>query len=471
MRSHRFRLAAVSTTTRIFALALLIGSGFLGAVPAYPVQAATGSWSALGSGVDSSPDAVVYALAVDASNNVYAGGWFTVAGGNSADMVAKWDGSSWSALGSGMNNNVYALALDKSGNLYAGGDFSKAGGNFIVGLAKWDGGSWSAPGSWNGGTVYALAVDGSSNLYAGGAFSSAGGTSASDIAKWNGSSWSALGSGMNNVVRALAFDKSGNLYAGGDFTTAGTCSSGCNYIAKWNGSSWSALDGGMTGGFGTKVVDALAFDNSGNLYAAGQFGGAGSCTIGCYKLAEWNGSSWSALGGGILGGVNVFALAVDASGNVFLGGNFDWPYDPGPYIAKVHGNNWANLGSGLDDTVYALALDSSENLYAGGKFTSSDGTPISHIAEGNFSLCAISGNAGVGGATLSYTDVSPKTATADSGGNYRFTVSFGWTGTVRPSKPGYTFSPAYKSYTGITTDQTAQDYTAAIPLYLPLLMR
>ena len=45
----------------------------------------------------------VYALAVDASGNLYAGGDFTTAGGVSANRIAKWDGSSWSALGSGMN--------------------------------------------------------------------------------------------------------------------------------------------------------------------------------------------------------------------------------------------------------------------------------------------------------------------------------------------------------------------------------
>ncbi len=70
----------------------------------------------------------VYALAVDASGNLYAGGNFTTAGGVAANHIAKWNGTSWSALGSGMNSTVYALAVDASGNLYAGGDFTTAGG-------------------------------------------------------------------------------------------------------------------------------------------------------------------------------------------------------------------------------------------------------------------------------------------------------------------------------------------------------
>ena len=57
----------------------------------------TSSWSALGTGVDG----IVYALAVDPDGNLYAGGGFTTAGGVAAKNVAKWDGttSSWSSPG------------------------------------------------------------------------------------------------------------------------------------------------------------------------------------------------------------------------------------------------------------------------------------------------------------------------------------------------------------------------------------
>src|SRR2546426_1145573 len=60
----------------------------------------------------------VLALAVP-GNEVYAGGYFTNAGGIAADYIAKWDGSSWTALGSGMNGAVFALAV-LGGDVYAG---------------------------------------------------------------------------------------------------------------------------------------------------------------------------------------------------------------------------------------------------------------------------------------------------------------------------------------------------------------
>ena len=71
--------------------------------------------------------------------NVYAGGAFTTAGGTEAINVAKWDGSHWSALGSGTNDAIYALAMDRSGNaVYAGGRFTTAGGTSANRIAKWN---------------------------------------------------------------------------------------------------------------------------------------------------------------------------------------------------------------------------------------------------------------------------------------------------------------------------------------------
>ena len=74
-------------------------------------------------------------------------------------------------------------------------------------------------------------------------------------------------------------------------------------------------------------------------------------------------------------------------------------------------------------------------------------------------ILTISGNAGVAGATLSYTDGTPKTATADGSGLYNFTVSYNWSGTVTPSLAGYGFIPASRTYANVTVNQDAQNYS------------
>jgi hypothetical protein len=165
--------------------------------------------------------------------------------------VKTFSDANWISMGGlvGANGPVYAAVVDDSGSLYIGGEFTIVGEVFANNLAKWNGSRWTSLGSGMDGIVVALAVLGN-DLFAGGVFATAGGTTAYHIARWDGSSWTPLGAGMNSAVWALAV-LGGDLYAGGDFITAG--GTAANYIANWNGSSWSALGSGMGGGsvFGT----------------------------------------------------------------------------------------------------------------------------------------------------------------------------------------------------------------------------
>ena len=295
-------------------------------------------------------NAGIYALTVfdDGSGPaLYAGGGFTTAAGVAANYIAKWNGSSWSQLGSGMNSFVYALTVFDDGSgpaLYAGGFFTTAGGVAANDIAKWNGSSWSQLGTGMNSYVTALTVfdDGSGlALYAGGAFTSAGHVAANEIAKWNGSSWSALGSGMNNLVDALTVFDDGSgpaLYAGGEFTTAGGV--GTNRVAKWVGSIWSPLGSGVTKFGGSCFVSALmVFDDGGGpaLCAGGNFTTAGG--VAANDIAKWNGSSWSQLGSGMNEAVHALTIFEDGDGPaLYAGGVFSSALDSGDsYLAK-----WGN---------------------------------------------------------------------------------------------------------------------------------
>jgi len=351
------------------------------------------NWSALGGfpGVNDS----VLAAVVDDSGNLYIGGGFTRVGDVPANRIAKWNGTNWSALGSGVEGSfglhfptaVNALAVS-GGDLYAGGHFTRAGGSPAISIAKWNGSSWSPLGSGVGGdaVVLALAVSGS-DLYAGGSFWTAGGSPATNIAKWNGSSWSPLGSGTgapSEPVLALAVSGS-DLYAGGRFTTAG--GSPANRIAKWDGNSWSVLGSGMDG-----LVSALAVSGS-ELYAGGEF------TTG---IAKWNGSSWSAVGSGMNG--SVFELAVSGT-DLYAGGSFTaGGGSPANRIAKWDGNSWSALGSGMDNHVGTLAV-SGNDLYAGGSFTMAGGKVSPYIAKARIGSVATSITASGSSVTIQFSGV------------------------------------------------------------------
>ncbi len=371
-------------------------------------------------------DDAVHALAVfdDGSGGgpaLYAGGNFTTAGGVAANYIAKWDGISWSPLGTGMDDIVLSLSVfdDGSGDgpaLYAGGNFTTAGGVAANHIARWDGASWSTLGAGMGRpstdppvVVLAVLDDGSGGgpaLYAGGTFDTAGGVPANRVAKWDGASWSALGAGMNARVSSLTVfdDGSGGgpaLYAGGRFTNAGVVPA--NRVAKWDGASWSALGVGigMRGGNpGPEVIALTVFDDgSGSgpaLYAGGRFTNAGD--VQANRIAKWDGASWSTLGTGMVGGVvNALTVFDDGSGNgpaLFAGGDFFGAGGvPTSRIAKWDGSLWSPLGTGVTAasgsgfiaSVRALARfddgGDAPSLYAGGFFTTAGGAPSSFIAR------------------------------------------------------------------------------------------
>ena len=335
------------------------------------------SWSSLGEGKDM--NSYVLALAVSVSgSDLYAGGSFTSAGGVAVNRIAKYDGSNWSALGSGMTGGyVYALAVINA-DLYAGGSFTSAGGvTDTKYIAKWNG-SWSPLGSGMSSYVFALAVINNTDLYAGGMFTSAGGVSANYIAKWNGS-WSPLGTGMNSEVNALAvmtIEGTDYLYAGGIFSTAGGVLD-TKYIAKWDGSNWSALGTGMNNS--VKALAVMTIGGTDYLCAGGSFTTAGG--VGAIRIAKWN-SSWSALcpGNGMNGSVRAFAVI---GADLYAGGDFTLAGQVSAnYIAKWNGTTWSALGTGMNNSVWALAV-SGEDLYAGGWFTTAGGVTVNRIAKWN----------------------------------------------------------------------------------------
>jgi hypothetical protein len=64
---------------------------------------------------------------------------------------------------------------------------------------------------------------------------------------------------------------------------------------------------------------------------------------------------------------------------------------------------------------------------------------------------------GLAGVTLTGLPGNPVT---NASGNYSAIVTRGWSGTVRPTLSGYTFSPSSRSYSNVTSNKTSQNYTA-----------
>jgi hypothetical protein len=340
-------------------------------------------WWPLSNGIAmsvASPSVTALAVVqVGSSRALYAGGTFSTAGGVSANSIARWNGATWAALGSGLSgpNSVYALAEYNDGSgpaLYAGGVFSQVGGISAAHIAKWNGASWSALGSGVGGqagpSVHTLCPfdDGTGTaIYVGGTFTTAGGQSANRIARWNGSTWSTLGTGFNGPVWSLAVyddDTGPALYATGDFTTAGGAPA--NRIAKWTGSVWTALGTGLKYNSGGGRALCVFDDGGGpHLYVGGFFDAAGDQPI--HAVARWDGHEWSSVNVDPLAH-GVFALVPydSGSGSTLHSGSASG-------VLKWNQSAWTNLTqNGVNDIVSALQnFDDGRGpaIYAGGIFT------------------------------------------------------------------------------------------------------
>lgn len=98
----------------------------VGSQPAAAQCAAT--WLASPSDQPGVGGGAVHAHVVMPNGDIVVGGDFTSAGGVTAQYIARWDGTRWSALGSGLNGPVRSLAVLPNGDLIVGGAFSTAGG-------------------------------------------------------------------------------------------------------------------------------------------------------------------------------------------------------------------------------------------------------------------------------------------------------------------------------------------------------
>jgi len=322
-------------------------------------------WSALGSGLSS----FVYAIAVDSSNNVYVGGAFFEAYGIlSTKCIAKWNGLVWSSVGGGIisGTQVSEIVIDSSDNVYICGSFTEVGfaGNLALNVAKWNGTTWTAFGSGVSGLPNTIALDSSNNVYVGGLLPSF----SSNVAKWNGTTWTVFGSALNAAVWVIKINYLGDVYVGGEFTIP-------KLVAKWSGTAWVALSTGIDG---TAVYTIEFNPGSSACYVGGNFnsvaGGPGS------NVAYFNGGvTWSNLNGGVNGAV--FSIKTyPFNSYVYVGGNFSQAGTSSPIsvtnVAKwnVITLSWYDVSGGVfyggtsTPSVEAIAIDNINKVYVGGEF-------------------------------------------------------------------------------------------------------
>lgn len=295
--------------------------------------------------------------------SIVVGGGFTLAGSVTANHIARWDGTQWHNIGSGLGNTVYSLAVDSSGILYAGG-------YFIGNIAKWTGTSWQVMGSGFNGDVNAIVIQDGNTVIAGGEFDYSGSVAVGGVAKWTGTGWVQVGSMGFNDVRALAL-VGGTLYAGGGFFFPHG-----RFLAKLVGDSWQSIQYG-TLRYLDNPVTSICDAGDGGIYVGGMFVKAGT-TVTLNYVTKWTGTNWQALGSGL--NHWVYSLTKGKDGYLYACGEFTQAAgSPASHIARWNGSAWSAIGDGLDHSGRkVLAVD--EDIYTVGDFFHAGGKVSNHIA-------------------------------------------------------------------------------------------
>jgi hypothetical protein len=392
---------------------LLVGHGFPAAAQEPPV-----AWVARYNGPGNRDD-FARAVAVDGSGNVYVTG-SSIGIGTSYDYTTvKYDANGnelWVARYNGPGNgsdSARAVAVDSSGNVYVTGSSIGVGTGSDYATVKYDPegnelwvARYNGPADAADAAVGLRVEDAGSVLVTG---TSAGSGTGRDYAtvKYDAEGnelWVARydgpGNGEDNAA-ALAVDGAGNVYVTGDSLGSGTGLSDyatVKYDADGN-ELWVARYNGP--GNGEDNATALAVDDSGSLYVTGYvYLGDTGCVKGGIRNIGYATLKYDAQGNLLWlaryerpGSEDHFAtaLAVDASGNVYVTGHsFPGPFAGMNYVTvkyDTEGNLlWDRRYGGGFTFASALAIDGWGNVYVTGSTgtdTSSNYATVKYDAEGN----------------------------------------------------------------------------------------
>ncbi len=395
-------------------------------------------------------------LAVDAAGNIFVAGYSTASWGSPVRayvygtdaFVAKLDSSGnllWNTfLGGSGSDYAYSVFVGADGYVYVAGSSDAAWGSPIRSFTYLDDGFaaklsgdgtlvWNTfLGASNSDYAYAIAADSGGNVtVAGQSYSTWGSpvraySAACDgfVAKLNSAgtvTWNTFlgGSGNDYIHYGLALDGSGNIFVAGTSAAAwgaplrAYTASDDAFAAKLDTSGnllWNTFLGGSGSDYGLDI----ALDAGGNIYLSGTGDAAWGSPIRAYtgdadafavKLDAGGGLLWNTFLGG--SGIDYgYSVAVDGSGNVYVGGHSSaaWgtperAYTSGydAFAAKLDVGGallWNTfLGGSGDDYGYAVAVDGIGNVYLGGYSGASWGTPVRAYTSGNDAFAAkISGS-------------------------------------------------------------------------------
>lgn len=235
----------------------------------------------------------------DTAGNWYVGGYFNQIDGVAVNNIARWDGSTWSALSTAAadwanwNYRVSTMAF-WGDDLYVGGANLSIGGLDYVDLAYWDGSTWHQAGSGfdQYGTVSKIAVF-NNELFFAGSFEQFNGVAVRSFARWDGTTINQLSTDIHKIEFMQA--SSANLYIAGKRWVNESL---VDTVQVWDGTNFQTIASAEISPYSLKIID-------------NQLYGIRKLSANSSALVRWDGSAWSVVIDTIPFVINNFAFDAD----------------------------------------------------------------------------------------------------------------------------------------------------------------
>lgn len=348
---------------------------------AMAVAQCTLQWASANLNAGTGPGRLFAAQALP-NGDLVVGGDFVGVDAVAANHIARFDGTTWSPLGGGMDGPVAHVASLPNGAVVAIGSFTVAGGVPAAGIALWQAGAWSAHPAAPAppGTAWAVFADGRlATAYQ----VSTGPTSATiAVELWDGTGWRTIGTGFGSsstlpfpTVVDLAVSPHGDLLAAGTWQgmapmgSAGP--SGFRELVRWNGTTWDWFH---------DLPDpvALTVDERGDVLLAND-----------RTIVRWDGTGWSTPAAVPLG-IGIRALGRLPGGDLVVAGLVGPALPASPPLVELQR---IAIGSGQVSSLWfaptpvavhaeidVLALHRGGTLLVGGWFAAAAGQPATNLA-------------------------------------------------------------------------------------------
>lgn len=344
------------------------------------------------------PSDVVSALAIQPSDGrVVVGGEFASFNNIGRNRLARVNQDGTLDLnfdpGAGANNTVSALALQDDEKVLIAGAFTRIGStnrNHLARLTQigqldrtFD------PGAGTDNPIYALAVQLDGLILIGGEFTTYNGLSRRGVARVNkdGSLDSHFnpGAGADGTVATLVLQDDGRILLGGDFTQFD--SRPALGLARLNpdGSRDTNFNASMGGSSHPKVL-SLVVQPDGRIVVAGSFTNVNGVARNRIARLNRDGSLDTRFDPGLGANAVVYAVGLQADGQLVLGGDFT--LINGFEVARLArlGPNGAvnggiDFGAGANDFVTTVRMQNDQSIVLAGAFTRVNGVDRRYLAR------------------------------------------------------------------------------------------